>query len=188
MRPNRHVPTHGVINHHLPCRIVQMVVAPDRMGYAHVVVIHHHGQHIDRRAVRAQQHHVVQLVVVNCHIALDLVAYHRGSVLRRLDPHHIGRIRMRRRVSIAPGRPVERAFSLGARGFPKCGNFVLRGETFIRLALRQQLVSNLCMPVGAGKLADRFAVPIQTQPSQPLQNRPCRFGRGAFPVGIFNPQ
>ena len=102
MRPDRHVPAHRLIDHHLPGGIVQVIVAADNVGYAHVVIVHHNSQHIDRRAVGAQQDHIVELVIANCHIALNLIADHGGAFQWCLDADHIRRVGMAGRITVTP--------------------------------------------------------------------------------------
>src|SRR3546814_7979826 len=45
------IPSHAVQDDQLPESVVEMVVAADHMGYAHVVVVHDHSQHI-----RSEEH------------------------------------------------------------------------------------------------------------------------------------
>ena len=59
-----------------------MIVAADHMGDAHVVIVDDHGQHIGRRAVGAQQDHVVELVVGEAHVALHQIVHDGLAVLR----------------------------------------------------------------------------------------------------------
>ena len=65
-----------------------MVVAADHVGDAHVVVVDHHGQHVGRRAVGAQQDHVVELGVLDRDLALHGILDHRLAALRRPQPDH----------------------------------------------------------------------------------------------------
>ena len=53
MGPDRHVPTHGIIDHCLTRRVVQVVIPPDHMADAHVVIIHDNRQHISGNTIRA---------------------------------------------------------------------------------------------------------------------------------------
>ena len=58
----------------------------------------------------------------------------------------------------------------------------------VGLALGQQLLRHLGMTLGAGDLADHFAIVIQAQPGQALEDRLGRFGGRAGAVGIFDAQ
>ena len=63
-----------------------MVVAADDVGDAHVVVVHHDSEHVGRRAVGAQQHEIVEILVLPHHAALDLIFDDRFAGQRRLEP------------------------------------------------------------------------------------------------------
>ena len=88
----------------------------------------------------------------------------------------MGRIGVRCGVGIAPGALIERAAPLGAGGFAKGFDFVLRGKALVGRAARQHFMRHFGMAGGAGELADRLAVPIKAKPRQPGQNRLGRFG------------
>ena len=83
----RPVPAHGVVNLRLAERVGQVIVAADHVGDGHVVVIDDHGVLIGRRAVAAQDDHVVQLGVCDPHRALHEVPDHRLALARRLQPN-----------------------------------------------------------------------------------------------------
>src|SRR3546814_8298714 len=54
--------------------VVEVVVAADDMGHAHVVVVDDDRQHVGRRAVGTQQHEIVELLVGDADIALNMIA------------------------------------------------------------------------------------------------------------------
>ena len=70
-----HLPAKGVDQGRLACGIGQMVVAPDHMGYAHIVVIDHNSQHIGWRVVGAEQDEIVNLTPGGHHRALHLIVH-----------------------------------------------------------------------------------------------------------------
>ena len=76
MRHHRRRPAERIVDLRLPRRIGQMIVAADDMGDAHVVVVDHDGQHVGRRAVGAQQHQIVEILVLPDDAALHLVLDH----------------------------------------------------------------------------------------------------------------
>ena len=100
----RPLPAHRVIDLRLAERIGQVVVAADDMGDRHVVVVHHHGVLVGRRAVAAQDDHVVQLGVADAHRALDQIFNHRLALAWRAQAdgrrHAGGRLGG---VAVAPG-------------------------------------------------------------------------------------
>ena len=55
-------PAQRVVDQALARGVVQVVVAADDVGHAHVVVVDDHGQIVGRRAVGAQQDQIVQIV------------------------------------------------------------------------------------------------------------------------------
>jgi hypothetical protein len=77
---------HCADDHQLAKGVVDMVIAADHMGHAHIVIVHHHGQHIGRRTVRAQNDEIVQLNVLNRDAALNQIVDHgrasRGALMR----------------------------------------------------------------------------------------------------------
>jgi hypothetical protein len=54
----------------------EVVVAADDVGDGHVVVVHHHGVQVGRRAVGAEDDHVVQLGGADADRALHEVVHH----------------------------------------------------------------------------------------------------------------
>ena len=64
--------------------VVQMVVAANDMGDPHVMIIDHDGEHIGRRSVGAQQHHVIKLGILHRHITLHRIVDGNGTALRCL--------------------------------------------------------------------------------------------------------
>ena len=76
MPENRHVPAKTLIDMILAKGIIEMVVAANNMGNAHIMVIHHHRQHIGRAAITAQQDHIIELVMANSDTPLNHILYH----------------------------------------------------------------------------------------------------------------
>src|SRR3546814_4281172 len=50
-----------------------MVIAPDNMRNAHIVIVHHDGKHIGRRSIGAEQHEIVYFRILDSDRALHLV-------------------------------------------------------------------------------------------------------------------
>ena len=97
MAVDRLRPAHRPDDRELAKGVVEMIVAADDMGDAHVVIVDHHGEHIGRAAVRAEQDEIVDLAILDRDPALDLVVDDRLALARRLQPH-------RRRGHRAPAR------------------------------------------------------------------------------------
>ena len=70
------MPAERVVDVLLPGGIGEVIVAADDVGDAHVVVVDDDGEHVGRRAVGAQQHEVVEVLVLPDHAALHLILDH----------------------------------------------------------------------------------------------------------------
>ena len=187
MRINRHRPAQRVNDLKLACGIVQMIGTADYMGHAHVVIVHHHRQHISRRAVAAQKDHVVKLIVGEAHIAHHLVMHNRFAFVGGAQADHERRPRRRRcRISIAPAPVIAGGLAFRALLRTHLVQFFRRRVAAIGFAFGQQLLGDGAVPAGAGELINRLAIPIEAQPRHPFQNRIHRLGRGAFAVGILD--
>ena len=79
-------PAHRPDDGELAEGVVEMIVAADDVGDAHVVIVDHDRQHVGRRAVRAEQDEIVELAVLHGDPALDLssitVSPSRGAFRR----------------------------------------------------------------------------------------------------------
>ena len=82
MRHGGHRPAERLVDVDLTGRVGQMVVAPDDVGDAHVVVVDHDGQHIHRCAVGSHEDAIVEILVGPGDAALYLVVEHRLAVER----------------------------------------------------------------------------------------------------------
>ena len=105
-----HGPAQRLVDQRLARGVVQVVVAADHVGDAHVVVVDHHGEVVGRRAVGAQQDQVVELACSGSVTG----PWTRSSItvspsLRALEAHHVGRVR-------SPARARGRARASGSRG------------------------------------------------------------------------
>ena len=116
-------PAHRLDDRQLAEGVVEMVVAADDVGDAHVVIVDHDCEHIGRRAVRAQQDEVVELGVLHGHAALDLVVDDRLALAWRLEADDQRRLRLRRcahatgcRCGTGGARPAP--FRAGPRALP----------------------------------------------------------------------
>ena len=167
----------------------QMVVAADDVGDGHVVVVDHDGEHVGRRAVAAQQHEIVEVLVLPDHAALHLVLDHGLAGQRRLEAD--GRLHAGGRlggIAVAPHAVIEAGAALGARLLAHLVELFRRGVAVIGLALGQELLGDLAVARGAAELVDDVAVPIELQPFQPVQDGVDRLLGGALAVGVLDPE
>ena len=73
----RHLPAERLVDLRLARGVGEVIVAADDVGDVHVVVVDDDGEHVGRRAVGAQQHEIVEILVLPHDAALDLVLDHR---------------------------------------------------------------------------------------------------------------
>ena len=93
----------------------EVVVPPDRVGDPHVVVVDDDREHVGRRAVGAQQHHVVERAVADPDRSLHQVVDHGLAFLRRAEADDgIDAGRCLGRIALAPAPVVERRAAGGA--------------------------------------------------------------------------
>jgi hypothetical protein len=102
-----------------------VIVASYDGGHPHIVIINDHSQHIDRSAIRAQQDHIVELVIFNGDITLNLICNNRCSTLGGFDPHNISAFRMFGRLYIPPRAAKQCRASRRAGLIAKSGDFIL---------------------------------------------------------------
>jgi hypothetical protein len=159
------------------------------MGHAHVMVVDHHRQHVDRGAVAAQQDHVVELVVADHDVALDDVADHGLAVAGRLDADRRGDAgRGVGGIAVAPAAVVARRLAFGARTGAHLLQLLGGAVAAIGLALAQQFMGDLGMARGARELVDDLAIPVQLQPAQAFEDRVDRRLGRPLPVGVLDAQ
>ena len=186
MSPDRRFPSHGLIDVRLPGGVVQVVVAPDDVGHPHVVVIDHDGEVVGGRPVGPQQDQVVQVHVLEDHLALDLVVDPRGSLLGRTQADHVGPPGVDRPLRVAPGGADHPAFSPGALAL--LGQFVGGHEVPVGTPPGQEVQRHFAVAVGAAELEDRRLVRLQAQPGKAVEDHLHGCVRGPLPVGIFDAQ
>ena len=171
MPKGRQVPTGCVVNLRLTKGVVQVIVAPDNVGHAHVVIIHTNGEHVGRRAVSTQQDEVVDLRVLYFDPALNHILDHQGALGRCLHTNDKGRTRGRfGRIAVAPAAIVAGVAALSLGGLAHLGQLFGRGEALVGAALGQHLLRDVPVTIGAGGLEHRVFIVIQTHPGEAFQN------------------
>ena len=186
---HRHGRTDGFDQLQLPRGIVEMVGTADHMGDIHIHIVHHHRQHIGGRAVRTQQHHIVQLAVLEAHIPQHDVMDDGFALLPRLQPHHKGfAVLFGARRSIAPAAVVAHRVAGGLLFLAHRRQFLRRRIATIGFAFGHQFFGHLAVTRGAGELVEHIAVPVQPHPGHAIEDGGHRFGGGALAVGVFDAQ
>ena len=172
MRHDGHVPAERLIDLRLPCGVGQMIVATNDVRDPHVVIVDDDREHVGRIAVRAQQHEVVELLVGEDHLPLHFVVDDGVALLARPQTDHgLDAGRRLRRIAVAPAAVVAHRLALETRLVAHLLQLFHARVTAIGAAGREQLLGDLAMALGALKLADRLAVPIEPEPFEPIENR-----------------
>ena len=179
---------HRADDRQLAERVVQMIVAADDVSHAHVVIVDHDRQHIGRRPVRPEQHEVVQLGVLDGHLALDPIVDRGLAVLRCLQPDDEGAIGIFRSILVAPGAADAQRLLGRLRLCAHRGEFVGGQIAAIGVAVRDHRMRDRRVAVGARELIGRCLVGIEPEPMHPLQDRVDRVLCRSRAVGILDPQ
>ena len=182
-------PAHGADDLQLAEGIVQVVVAADDVADAGIVVVDDDGQHVGRRAVGAQQDHVVELAVLDLNLALHGVGDYRLAGLRRFqadDGLDAGRCLLG--VAVAPAAIVAHRLAGGLLGGAHLVQLLGRGVAMVGVAGGQHLVGDLGVAGRAGELVGDVAVPLKAEPRQAVENGVDRRLGRTRTVGIFDAQ
>ncbi len=163
-----------------------MVVSPDHVGHAHVVIVDDDGQHVGRRAVRAHQDQVVHGLGRPGDRALHLVLDGDRAFARCLQANGIFTVGMIR--AVAPRRAEQRRFLLGPCLLAEGVDLLPGREALVGGTCFQHLTRDFCVPLDTAELADGFTVPVQAQPLQPFEDRLGRLGRRTPAVRILDSQ
>jgi len=152
--------------------IGQMVVAPNDVTDAHIVVVDDDRQHVGRRPVASQKHKVIELFVRDHHAALHFVLDDRFPVARRFETDG-GRNALRciARVTVAPGSIIDGRPSFSPCALAHLGEFLRCAVAAISTAAGQQLFDSFAVTIGPLVLVDRLVIPIEPEPLKPLKDR-----------------
>ncbi|OIQ76416.1 hypothetical protein GALL_419010 [mine drainage metagenome] len=176
----------------LAWRIVDMVVATDDMGDAHIPVVHHHTEIVGRRAVGTGDDEVIQLLVGNGNAPFHLVNPGHDAGGRVAESHHRRHTRRRRRQYFAFFRPpsavVARLEPCRHLRLAHCSQLLGRCIAMVGRSGRQHPLNHRLVAVHALHLVKRAFVVIQTQPAHAIQNRLHGLWCGTCHIGILDAQ
>ncbi len=164
-----------------------MIVAADDVRHPHIVIVDHHGEHIGGRAVRTQQDHIVQLNILDRHLALDQVANRRRAVAFGAQADDM-RLVDRPVIAVAPRTADAIRLFRGLCRLALGCDLVLAHPAAVGVAGFEHRLRDPGMPVGAGELIDFLAIPIEAEPAHPVQNRRDRRLCRTCAIGILDPQ
>ena len=170
-----HRPAERAVDLHLAEGVVEMVVAADHMGDAHVVIVDDDREIVGRGAVRAQNDQIVELAVRDRDLALHRSRIVVAPSLRRLEAdrrRHPGR--RFGRVAVAPGAVIARPSASRPRARSRiASSSCRRAIAVIGAAGGEQLPRDLGVTRGAGELVDDLAVPLEAEPVAARRRSPA---------------
>ena len=127
----------SLVHEDLPRRVHHVIVAARHQRDLHLHVVHHGAEVVERHAVRAQNHLVVQLLVLRGDLALDQVLEGGRSIVGHAEPDHRSR-RSPRQVLVAAGARVLEPTLLACGLLAQTVQLFLGAVAAVRLALRDQ--------------------------------------------------
>src|SRR5262245_3455563 len=153
------------------------------------MVIDDNGEHIGWRAIRAQKHEIVEVLIWPSNPALHEIVQNGFAIERRLEPDdRLYPFRRFRGGPVSPAAVIAWRPSLGTGFFPHLLQFMRRRITIVSAARGEQAQSGLTVPRGALRLVNNLPIPIEAKPSKPVENGcDCRLRR-ALAVGVLDPQ
>ena len=177
----------GRVECQLERRVDVVVGAADHVGDAHVDVVHHDGQVVERAAVAAADDAVADLGRVLAARTEDDVVPGEPAALGQAQPH-----RVRPAVGAVPGVAAAAVVGpLAARGDGRrLSRFELLpgADAAVGASRRDELVEHLGVARGVLALPERALVPAETQPLEQGEQGGLGLGRGALLVGVLHAQ
>ena len=198
-----HGRTQGLVDHDLTRGVGEVVVAADDVRDAHGGVVHHGGEVVGGRAVRADDHEVVELLGVKHHVSVHgVVDVDVAAVLGHLDAQHVGLAGVHARtglggVDVTATALVALEGVLAGTGRLAVGLELLRrAEAGVGAALGEQAlgggmvdVETLHLLVGAERAADvGTLVPVEPEPLHGAKDYLGVLLGGAGRVGVVDSQ
>ena len=188
VREVRHGGTQRLVDVHLARRVVDVVVAADDVGDAHVQVVHHHREVVGGVAVGAEDHQVVEFIVAPLDAALDLVLEHHAAADRVLEADDAVGVVAFCFVAVAVVAVVTRLEVGGHRRLAHGLELFLGFVGVIGGAVGDHLFRDLAVAVQAVGLEDRAFVVVQAQPVHGFQDGVDGGLGAALAVGVFHAQ
>ena len=183
----RHWRAQSLIHEDLARRVVDMIVAADHVGDAHVDVIHHHHEVVGRRAVGTLDDDVVQFGDIHRHRTLNEIIEGYRSLVGGTEPHHIGHS-FGMIGSLAAGAVVFGLAPLLHCQFALGVQLLRRAVATVGLALVQQLLHLGAVQIHALGLEEGPLVPGKAQPLHGGHDFIHVLLGGTLGIGILNPE
>ncbi len=188
VRETRYRGAERLVDVDLARRVVDVVVAADHVGDAHVDVVDDHREVVGRETVRTEDHEVVEFGVAPLDAALDLVVEHDCARGRIAEADHAVGIVAQRFVAIAVVAVVARLLAARHRRGAHRLDLLLRLVRVIRLAGLEQILGRLPVTIHAQGLVERALVRGEAEPVHALDDRIDRHLGRTLAIGILDAQ
>ena len=157
-------------------RVREVVLAAHDVADARVEIVDRDREVVQHGAVRASDHRVVEMDVLEARLATDEVVYDGRSLVRDAQAHRAARL----------GLPPEPP--LGAVAALVFLDVLRGGARAVRAAGIEQRLLRLGVARAALALEHRTLVPVELEPAQRVDDRGHVLGARALAVGVLDPQ
>ena len=191
----------GLIEQNLFVCVRQVILSTNDMRNSHLDVIENNRKVVERMTIRAQQHEIFNLGICTFLFAIDDVREPRGAFRRDLQADCKWFVRCRPGVGFVFGQITKRIAAMidTFRSVSPCpfsdvlldvgvSALFFRREIAVGFAFVNQAAGRRAMLLGVGRLKDHLLIVVETEPLEPLDDRPGRFVRRSLQVRVFNAQ
>ena len=166
--------------------VAHVVLAADNMGDAHEGVVADHHKVVGRGAVGADDDEVVELLVVDRHVAEDKVVDGGLAGLRHLEADGEGCVALGGVGPVAPTGIILRGAALGDGGLAHRHELLRGAVALVGKAAVEEVMRQPDVLVAARGLDDHVFVVMDAQPFEPLDDGMHGLLGGALEVGVFD--
>ena len=168
--------------------VVNVVLAADDVGDAHVGVIDDDAEVVGRGPVAAADDEVVKLAVSDLDVAADEIVKLHGALGRVLEPDYIRLVRGVLGVIVAAVAVIAGLLALLLLLLAERVDALLGAVALVGKALREHVVDNRVVAVKALGLVEGALVPVEAKPLHRLDDGVSRLLGGSDTVGILYPE
>ena len=157
-------------------RVGEVVLAAHHVRDAGVQVVDRDREVVEHRAVRARDHGVVEMQVLEAGLAADQVVHDRRALLGDAQAHRSARLRIAPEAALGSVAALVGLHVLGG------------GVAVVGVARVQQRLERLLVAAAALALKDRPLVPVELQPAQGIDDLGDVLGARAVAIGVLDAQ
>ena len=165
--------------------VVDVVIAADDVSDLHIDVVDHHREIVSRRARRAHDHEIVEILVLETDRPTDQIVKLDIAIKRNLGANHV-RSRLVDVLALSASAVVHGFESRSGRLLAHLVDVGLAAGTAVGAALGHQLFGAGAMHVEPFALIDEVFIPLEPIPLQALENIVGVFRVGALQIRVFD--